>query len=267
MYISTLNRTARLVPPQSLLKWLCSLGCVATFLGIPSLAGAQPLPGPRIVINIPAARLTLYDGVNPVKVYPVGLGQPRYPTPQGQFKVIRKTRNPGWENPYLKPGKVQVMPGQNNPLGTRWIGFKPGPAGEYGIHGTDTPQSVGQFRSHGCVRMKNQDVLDLFERVKLGTPVQVVYEPLDLRIEKGRLIVRSYPDIYHLKRNGVSSTLARVLQMQPHQTTKGLSPKLFQLAAHPGRQLDLGAMPVHPNPVAQTLPPPPIVLSSFSSHI
>ena len=102
-------------------------------------------------------------------------------TPVGQYSVISKVIDPGWENPYLPKGKVRLAPGDDNPLGTRWIGFYRKGAGEYGMHGTDNPNSVGKFSSHGCVRMKVKDAEALFDMVDLGTPVVVQYEPVLIR--------------------------------------------------------------------------------------
>jgi len=64
-----------------------------------------------------------------------------------------------------------IPPGPRNPMGARVIGL--GPGGEYAIHGTNDPSSVGKFVSFGCIRMFNDDVIDLYSRVRMGTPVVV----------------------------------------------------------------------------------------------
>jgi hypothetical protein len=66
-----------------------------------------------------------------------------------------------------------VAAGPANPLGTRWMGL--GYKG-YGIHGTNMPLSIGKAASHGCIRMRNQDVEDLFERVQIGDPVDLLLD-------------------------------------------------------------------------------------------
>jgi len=65
-----------------------------------------------------------------------------------------------------------VIPGgaPGNPLGPRALTFS---AGQYAIHGTNRPESIGTFASYGCIRMYTEDILDLFERVSVGTPVAV----------------------------------------------------------------------------------------------
>ena len=73
--------------------------------------------------------------------------------------------NPAWYG----PGKV-IAPGRSNPLGTRWLGLN---RKSYGIHGTNEPRSIGRNASHGCVRMRNRDVEDLFARVAVGDVVEL----------------------------------------------------------------------------------------------
>ena len=64
-------------------------------------------------------------------------------------------------------------PGPTNPLGERWIGFAHGEGWTIGIHGTPNPELLGQAVSHGCIRMRNEDVVRIYERVQLGTAVTV----------------------------------------------------------------------------------------------
>jgi len=246
------------------------MGCVATFLacflGLPAQAEVSEGPAKtRVVINIPAAKLRVFEGERLVQTYPVGVGQPKFPTPTGRFRVIRKVLEPGWENPYLKPGQVQIQSGQGNPLGTRWIGFNPGPAGEYGIHGTDNPTSVGQFRSHGCVRMHNKHVVDLFERVRLGTPVQVIYEPFELRTENDRLILETYPDVYRRKPKGLASLVPQIRRYQPQRSVASVQAQLAKLSPAQRGKIDLGPVASPVQLTATSLPKPPIVLSGLFS--
>ena len=63
-----------------------------------------------------------------------------------------------------------VAPGSANPVGTRWIGLS---AKGYGIHGTDAPASIGFARSHGCIRLRNRDIEQLFELVRAGDVVEL----------------------------------------------------------------------------------------------
>jgi hypothetical protein len=72
-----------------------------------------------------------------------------------------------------KPDKGRVPPGPNNPLGLRWIGFAHAHGWMVGFHGTAKTKVLGQAVSHGCVRMANPDIVELFPRVKLGMTVVV----------------------------------------------------------------------------------------------
>jgi lipoprotein-anchoring transpeptidase ErfK/SrfK len=70
-----------------------------------------------------------------------------------------------------------VAPGKSNPLGSRWMGLS---AKGYGIHGTNVPTSIGKAASHGCIRMRKQDLEELFEMVTVGTIVELVDEPTEV---------------------------------------------------------------------------------------
>ncbi|HXP23377.1 MAG TPA: L,D-transpeptidase, partial [Candidatus Sulfotelmatobacter sp.] len=76
---------------------------------------------------------------------------------------------------YYKPGVV-IGPGIGNPLGTRWMGLS---VKGFGIHGTDRPDSIGHNASHGCIRLRNRDIEDLFARVKVGDRVSLIAERSD----------------------------------------------------------------------------------------
>jgi lipoprotein-anchoring transpeptidase ErfK/SrfK len=122
----------------------------------------------RIVVSLPARKIALFEEGRLVKVYPIAVGKHSTPSPNGSFHIASRVVRPTW----YQPGKV-VPAGPANPLGTRWMGL--GYKG-YGIHGTNRPRSIGQAASHGCIRMRNQDVEDLFERVEVGDPVELLTE-------------------------------------------------------------------------------------------
>ncbi len=105
--------------------------------------------------------------------YRVAVGMQAHPTPIGKFRIITKAKNPTWNPPdsAWAAGMGPVPPGPGNPLGTRWMGLNsPG----IGIHGTPAPSSIGTAASHGCIRMKIPEAEDLFDRVFVGTPVEIV---------------------------------------------------------------------------------------------
>jgi len=134
--------------------------------------------GPVIVIDKSAFKLRLYRGTTKpdgsimkrIRTYPIAIGQPAYPTPNGNFAVIQKQVNPAWfppDSPWAA-GLGPVPPGPGNPLGTRWIGTS---APAIGMHGTPNAASIGTMASHGCIRMYIGDVENLYPRVEIGTPV------------------------------------------------------------------------------------------------
>ena len=109
-----------------------------------------------------------------VKSYRVAVGQPKYPTPTGTFAVQVKQKDPVWNVPQAEwagdlAGKTIPSGDPRNPLLARWIAF----AGSVGFHGTKSVDSIGTAASHGCIRMTKADVIDLYERVAVGTPVLV----------------------------------------------------------------------------------------------
>jgi lipoprotein-anchoring transpeptidase ErfK/SrfK len=122
----------------------------------------------RIVISIPDRSLAVIESGRVVKVYPTAVGATGTPTPSGSFRIVQRVPNPTW---YTK-GRI-VPPGKSNPLGTRWLGLS---AKGYGIHGTNNPASIGHNASHGCIRMHNRDVEELFELVAIGDAVELSSE-------------------------------------------------------------------------------------------
>ncbi len=103
--------------------------------------------------------------------YKVAIGQDDWQTPAGNFKVTHKLENPAWQHPITHE---TIEPGPDNPLGTRWIGFWSNGQAEIGFHGTNQEELIGEAVSHGCVRMRNQDIEALYQRVEVGTSVQVM---------------------------------------------------------------------------------------------
>ncbi len=128
-------------------------------------AQQRPIAARRIVVSIPNRKLALVEDGRVVKVYRVAVGKLSTPTATGAFRIVRRLSNPA----YYQPGIV-IPPGKGNPLGTRWLGLdQPG----FGIHGTNEPGTVGRFASHGCIRMRNRDVEELFARVRVGDVVEL----------------------------------------------------------------------------------------------
>jgi hypothetical protein len=122
-------------------------------------------PVRQIIVSIPDRKLALVFEGRTVKVYSIAVGAAQSPSPEGEFKVINRIENPT----YYKPGTV-IEPGPENPLGTRWIGLN---RKGYGIHGTNVPSSIGKAASHGCIRMRQQDLEELFTVLREGDVVRI----------------------------------------------------------------------------------------------
>jgi L,D-transpeptidase ErfK/SrfK len=157
-----------------------------------------------LVINVPQRMLFLFNEGALVASYPVGLGRPDWPTPTGLFSVIAKEVDPVWDVPpsiqeeMRREGKeviIRIPPGPKNPLGRHWIGTT---QENIGVHGTIAPSSVYRFQTHGCIRLHPDDVADLFPRVTVGTPGEIIYEPLLLaRGPEGELYLEVHQDVYN----------------------------------------------------------------------
>lgn len=113
---------------------------------------AQTLPS--IYIDTTKKRLT-FRSDNFTKTYKIAIGKPTTPSPLGNWVIVQKALNPG------------------GPFGVRWMRLSV-PWGGYGIHGTNNPRSIGRAVSHGCIRLYNEDVIELYERTPIGTPVTMV---------------------------------------------------------------------------------------------
>jgi lipoprotein-anchoring transpeptidase ErfK/SrfK len=159
--------------------WLSCLFAAALMLA-PSLARAGETvafnggyrPG-TIVILTNARQLYYVLGDGRAIRYPVGVGKAGMAW-HGRASVELKRLRPAWQAPPEIAGRYgPVIPGGSpqNPMGAAVLGLD---NGNYAIHGTNNPGSIGSFVSHGCIRMHNADVLDLYARAQVGTEVIVL---------------------------------------------------------------------------------------------
>ncbi len=128
-----------------------------------------------LVVNRGAFKLSLYRNLKLKKTYGIAVGQVGLETPAGLYSVQNKAVNPAWTMPnsdWVAPGdRGKVVPGgiPENPLKARWLGIYAGA----GIHGTDAEGSIGSAASHGCIRMRIPEVVELYDQVPVGAPVYI----------------------------------------------------------------------------------------------
>ncbi|WP_222890292.1 L,D-transpeptidase family protein [Enterobacter sp. C2] len=163
-----------------------------TVMTIPTQMLLPDTPREGIVVNLAELRLYFYPpGENSVQVYPIGIGQQGLETPVTLTRISQKIPNPTWTPPAgirarsLAKGitlPAVVPAGPNNPLGRFALRLAEG-RGEYLIHGTSAPDSVGLRVSSGCIRMAAPDIQALFSQASTGMPVRIINEPVKYSVE------------------------------------------------------------------------------------
>jgi len=128
-------------------------------------AGSSASPARQIVISIADRKLALLEDGKVLKTYPIAVGARHTPSPDGDFVIVNHAKDPTYRH-----GDKEIAPGSDNPLGSRWMGLS---LKGYGIHGTNVQSSVGKAVSHGCFRMRKQDVEELYTMVQVGDTVTV----------------------------------------------------------------------------------------------
>ncbi|MEP0816797.1 MULTISPECIES: L,D-transpeptidase [Trichocoleus] len=131
-----------------------------------TLAQAQT----RLVVDLSDRKVSLYRSQKLQASYPIAIGQVGWETPTGTFAITQMQTNPVWQHPITEQ---LITAGPDSPLGLRWIGFWSDGHNQIGFHGTNQEELIGQAVSHGCVRMRNQDIVALYQQVAEGTPVIV----------------------------------------------------------------------------------------------
>lgn len=126
-----------------------------------------------ITVSRPEFKLRFFVDFKLAKMYRISIGQVGFETPSGLYRIQNKATNPSWFVPNRPwagelAGEV-IPPGPDNPIKARWMGIYDGA----GIHGTDATSSIGRSASHGCIRMLIPDVIELYERVPVRTPVLI----------------------------------------------------------------------------------------------
>ena len=169
-------------------------------------------PRNGLVLNLPEMRLYYYPKTKPgekpkVVTYPVGIGRQDWETPRGETYIAEKKKNPTWTPPASiraeHAAKGEILPavvpaGPDNPLGTRALRLG---LPSYLIHGTNKPYGIGMRVSHGCVRVRKEDMEALFDIVPLGETVRIINQPLKI----GRFADALYMEFHSpLEEDGLS---------------------------------------------------------------
>lgn len=138
-------------------------------LAIPSFGQTVKAAGStrtrRVVVSIADRKLAVIDDGKVIAKFPVAVGAIASPSPTGSFQIVSRVSNPT----YYRPGNV-IPNGKDNPVGTRWLGIS---LKGYGIHGTNAPRSIGHAASHGCIRLRNRDMEQLFTMLRVGDVVEI----------------------------------------------------------------------------------------------
>jgi L,D-transpeptidase ErfK/SrfK len=212
-------------------------------------------PHDGVVINIAAMRLFYFPPhkageTQVVFTHPIGIGKVGWSTPEGTTKIVRRQKDPTWHPPisvikeHKENGDVLpavVGPGPDNPLGNRafyltWPGYL--------IHGTNKPAGVGLRSSHGCIRLFPEDILELFDKIPIGTQVHVVNQPYVFGWDNGQLVMQSFGSLEDDRRDWkkaqaalLSKSLGKPVQKQLKDRGETVDWDLVMQLAHEPRGL------------------------------
>ncbi len=125
----------------------------------------------RLVVKRNARKVYIYQKEKILANFSIAIGKVGWETPLGNYQVIYMQKEPIFRN--FNTGQI-IKPGSINPLGKRLIVFKKGKKFDLAFHGTNQDKLIGQAVSHGCIRMRNQDVIALYKMVNIGTSVSIL---------------------------------------------------------------------------------------------
>ncbi|KAA1191863.1 L,D-transpeptidase family protein [Pseudohalioglobus sediminis] len=202
-------------------RWLPGTGTLVT---IPSRYILPDVPRKGLVLNLPEMRIYYFPepaAGEPAQVqtYPVSIGRMDWNTPLGETRITEKKKDPPWYPPQSvreeharegDPLPRVVPPGPDNPLGRYAMRLA---IPSYLIHGTNKAFGVGMRVSHGCIRMLPEDIEYLFPQVPVGTPVQIINQPVKAGWYGGELYVEVHPPLeeYDMDMAELDEELTRVL--------------------------------------------------------
>jgi L,D-transpeptidase ErfK/SrfK len=156
-------------------QWRAWVAATPRSASVPTLTSAangpgKPVPGVHLVADLSDRRVYLYNRQTLMTSYAIAIGQEGWETPVGTFQISQMRRDPVWKHPLTH---AVYPPGPENPLGSRWIEFWAAKGLHFGFHGTNQDDLIGQAVSHGCLRMRNLDVEQLYDQISVGMPLAV----------------------------------------------------------------------------------------------
>jgi len=192
--------------------WIPKPGTLVRLPTVTVLPETEPV---GLVINIPEMRLYDFTVKGLPEVFAIAIGDEIDNSLLGEFKVGTKRTNPVWHVPKSireeKPElPAEVPPGPDNPLGDRWMTVG---NTSYGIHGTNTPYSIGRLATHGCIRLYNDEMRRLFDRTASGTKIRLTYQTVKLGRRGDGLFVEAYPDVYNREPGRVGEVLLKLREL------------------------------------------------------
>ena len=205
----------------------------------------------RLVLNIPASRIDVFENGKKTRSIPVSAGTREHATPRGTYRINSVIWNPWWHPPKSKwaRGEKPTPPGPNNPMGRVKINFAP----LYYIHGTPWEDQLGAPASHGCIRMGKEDLFWLTERIhehrtpRVGSSVlanlkanprvtrqfnikpirfDVVYRLVE--VVDGELVI--HPDVYRSGKDNLRDEIVGVLKKQGVAITNDVEQRIAQIS-------------------------------------
>jgi lipoprotein-anchoring transpeptidase ErfK/SrfK len=154
-------------------NWMVAVLVLA--MTVPSLAQTSSPSSPEavekkrtqrvVLVSIADRRMAVIEDGKVLAYFPVAVGADVSPSPTGEFEIVNRVANPA----YYHDGVVMAA-SEHSPVGTRWIGLN---LKGYGIHGTNAPSSIGRAASHGCIRLRNRDVEQLYAMLRVSDLVSI----------------------------------------------------------------------------------------------
>ena len=185
-------------------------------------------PRVGIVLNIPEMRLYYFPETKAgedqqVITYPLGIGREGWATPYTKTRIVQKKVRPTWYPPESirkeheesgDPLPKMVPPGPDNPMGEYALKLA---VGDYSIHGTNKAFGMGMRVSHGCIRLYPEDIADLFHRVNINTPVNIINQPYKVGERDGVIYLEVHPhldeDHEHFSRNNITEVVKYIIEV------------------------------------------------------